>query len=239
MDGLENARSAEVASKLATGKGKKTDADAAFKAGDMKAALLSYHQALLWLNGLDKSALPGYKAPDPSAQEKEKSEIDELLEKIHSNMAACHIKNSNWKRALESAEKAIAKNDKNYKAIFRKGKAQGELGFFEKAETTLTQLLKDNPADAVTIQAELDRLRKKDQEREKVHSQKYRGFLSRDKGTGKSVDKGKGVDPGERTAPLGAGRQSGFIEEVDEPEPAPNAAESDAEDAKEIPVVKA
>jgi tetratricopeptide (TPR) repeat protein len=28
-----------------------------------------------------------------------------MLEKIYSNMAACHIKNGNWKRALETADK--------------------------------------------------------------------------------------------------------------------------------------
>lgn len=37
MDAFENSRSTEVAAKLETGKQKKTDADAAFKAGDMKA----------------------------------------------------------------------------------------------------------------------------------------------------------------------------------------------------------
>lgn len=235
---FESARTSEVAGKLQIGRTKKDEADKAFKAGDIKTAIFRYHEALLYLNGLDKSALPGYKAPEPGDQEKEKSEIDDLLEKVHSNMSACHIKNSNWKRALESAEKAIAKNEKNYKAIFRKGKALGELGFFEKADKTLTQLKKDNPADGPVIDAELKRLRAMDQERERVHSQKYRGFLSKDKGDSKptKVDKGKGVDPAERTVPLSSGaRQTAHIEEVEiEPEQPPNAPESD----EEIPVVK-
>lgn len=37
--------------------------------------------------------------------------------------------------------KALAKNDKNTKALFRKGKALGELGFFEKSEKILSDLL--------------------------------------------------------------------------------------------------
>lgn len=28
-----------------------------------------------------------------------------MLEKIYSNMAACHIKKGNWKRAVETADK--------------------------------------------------------------------------------------------------------------------------------------
>lgn len=32
-------------------------------------------------------------------------QADELVEKIYSNMSACHIKQGNWKRALETADK--------------------------------------------------------------------------------------------------------------------------------------
>ena len=99
------------------------------------------------------------------------------MEKIYANMAACHLKAENWKRAIESADKvyvlpttsqplrsfrpshrvhqaltlvchlqALAKNADNTKALFRKGKAQGELGFFEKALKTLEDVKKKNPA---------------------------------------------------------------------------------------------
>lgn len=32
-------------------------------------------------------------------------QADEILEKVYSNMAACHLKQSNWKRAIETADK--------------------------------------------------------------------------------------------------------------------------------------
>ena len=35
-------------------------------------------------------------------------QVDEMVEKIYSNMSACHIKNGNWKRATEAAEKVCA-----------------------------------------------------------------------------------------------------------------------------------
>ena len=61
-------------------------------------------------------------------------------------MSACHTKRENWKRAQETAEKALGRNPKNYKAMFRRGKAIGEQGFFERAEKILEELIKESPA---------------------------------------------------------------------------------------------
>ncbi|KAH7106213.1 hypothetical protein BKA62DRAFT_686370 [Auriculariales sp. MPI-PUGE-AT-0066] len=220
--GTDPVRQQETARKLNQGKELKDKADAAFKAGDVKAALMGYHQSLLWVQGLDKSALPGYAAPDPNSKNQQKSEIDDILEKIHSNMSACHVKNGNWKRAMESADKAIAKNDKNYKAIFRKGKALGELGYFEKAEKLLTQLKKDNPTDEAIIDAELARQHAKDKERERIHSKKFRGFLSNKKLSTSTSESS------ERNVPLSTGHATGHIEEVEvEPSPAPTVPDED------------
>lgn len=179
--------SPDVLQKLGTAKEKKDVGDQAFKAGELKNALRSYHEALLYLNGIDKNALSPMSVMtsgsvvDGAATEKKKTEADEMLEKIYSNMSACHLKQGNWKRAVETADKAIAQNENNYKALFRKAKAQGELGYFEKAEKILEDLLKKNEADAPAINAELTRLRTMDKEREKAHNQKFKGFLNREK----------------------------------------------------------
>lgn len=137
-----------------------------------------------------------------------------MVEKIYANMSACHIKNENWQRALDTANKvgwklamcsftsmtdhrqyqALAKNESNYKAMFRKGKALGELGYFEKAEKVLEELKTKNPTgeivvmkhstsrmsnkmnpDAAGVTAELSRLRAIDQAREKANKQKLKG----------------------------------------------------------------
>lgn len=221
-DLLQSGKQAEVAAKLATGKQKKDAGDAAFKSGDVKAALRSYHESLLWIMGLDKTALPGYKAPEPPAdgkeKEKEKSEVDDMLEKVHSNVAACHIKLGNWKRALEASDKTLKKNEDNYKAMFRKGKALGELGYFEKAEKVLSELLKKNPSDEAAIKAEMERLNAMDKVREKEHSKKYKGFLNKEKA------KTEGLSGGDddQMEPLSGGPvPSASIEEVPvEAEPA-------------------
>jgi len=92
---------------------------------------------------------------------------------------------------------ALAKNEGNYKAMFRKGKALGELGFFEKAEKVLEELKSKSSSglflvtciippnffclivpilDAPGATAEIARLRAIDQVREKAHKQKLKGL---------------------------------------------------------------
>ncbi|EIM91096.1 TPR-like protein [Stereum hirsutum FP-91666 SS1] len=169
--------------KLATAKEHKNVGDQAFKAGEVKQALQAYHMSLLYLQGIDKSGLQSALGGDSSSGDKtqEKTEADEMLEKIYANMAACHIKNSNWKRVLECVDKTLAKNPNNYKALFRRAKALGETGYFERAEKILEDIMKKSPADEPAAKAELARLRAMDKERERKHNQKLKGWLSRDK----------------------------------------------------------
>jgi len=198
--------------KVATAKQKKDAADQAFKLGNVKDALKAYHEALMFLLGLDKNALQSIgmasKPAGTSAEgkEKEKTEVDEIVEKIYANMSACHLKNQNWRRAQETAEKALAKNESNYKAMFRKGKALGEQGFFEKALKVLEDIKTKNPSDTELVDQEIARLRAIDNERERVHKQKMKGFLNKAEKKGASLS--DDVEP--------AAIKSGFIEEVKE-----------------------
>ncbi|KAK1231681.1 hypothetical protein PQX77_005167 [Marasmius sp. AFHP31] len=172
--------------KLATAKEYKEKADQSFKSGDVQAALTSYHFALTYLNGLDKSALKQISMISPQATQraegealKEKTEVDEVLEKVYANMAACHMKKGNWKRAQETADKALAKNDQNFKATFRKAKALGEQGYLEKCEKLFEELKTKNPDDTALVDQELARFRAIDKEKERVHKQKLKGFLNK------------------------------------------------------------
>ncbi|THH09180.1 hypothetical protein EW146_g8757 [Bondarzewia mesenterica] len=140
-------------------------------------ALRGYHESLLYLQGIDKSGLKTAFAPSAAdaAAPQEKTVADIMIEKIYANMSACHIKLENWRRALETADKALAKNENNHKATFRKAKALGELGYFERAETLLEDLVKKSPSDAPAATTELARLRAMDKQRERVHNQKLKG----------------------------------------------------------------
>jgi len=180
--------SLSVSDKLAIAKEKKEVADQSFKAGEYKTALQSYHQALMYLVGLDRNAIKsltgGMSAPPPPLEgtsqiKEDKTEVDEIVEKIYANMSACHLNQKNWQRALETADKALKKNENNYKAMFRKGKALGEIGYFEKAQAILEDLKKKNPADAAGVDKELARLKAIDMAREKAHRDNLRGFLKK------------------------------------------------------------
>ena len=78
-------------------------------------------------------------------------QADELIEKVYANMSACHTRRENWKRAQETAEKALARNPKNYKAMFRRGKALGEQGYFERAEKILEELIKESSTGKLAL----------------------------------------------------------------------------------------
>ncbi|KAF7336726.1 Tetratricopeptide repeat protein 9C [Mycena venus] len=195
-----------TAEKVAIAKEKKETADQAFKEGKITEALMAYHGSLMYLLGLDKNALQGLgmgsPAPPPAASSsstptpadakvKEKTEVDDIVEKIYANMSACHLKNKNWKRALETADKALAKNENNYKAMFRKAKALSEQGYFERSVKVLEDLKSKSPADAALAEAELTRLRAIDKERERANNKKLKGFLN--KAEKKSDDKTEDV----------------------------------------------
>lgn len=190
-------------SKLDIARQKKETGDQAFKNGDLKAALWSYHESLMYLRGLNTTATQA-----TSGQEGSKNpEIEGLLEKIYANQSACHLKQQNWKRALETAEQALKKNEKNYKAMFRKGKALGELGYFEKCEKTLREVIEKSPEDAPGVEAELERLRVLEKERERVANQKFKGFLLNKEKSEKAL----GIDTPSAPAPA---PQSASITEV-------------------------
>ncbi|KAH7907930.1 hypothetical protein BJ138DRAFT_1158791 [Hygrophoropsis aurantiaca] len=190
---ITEAEKSATVTKIDTAKDKKAVGDGAFKAGDVKSALRSYHEALMYLHGIDKNALKSLgmsSSPSPAGAvdeaagaktANETTEVDSMLEKIYANMSACHLKQENWKRALDTADKALAKNESNPKAMFRKGKALGEQGHFEKAEKILEELKRKHPGERALADAELTRLRAADKERQKAHDQKMRGWLSREK----------------------------------------------------------
>ncbi|KAL5526463.1 EST2 [Sanghuangporus sanghuang] len=156
------------------GKQIKTTGDALFGT-DPKAALAKYHKSKVLLHW------KGLVRQNPTAvggDTKVKSQLDEELGKVYSNMAACHLRLNNYQRTIETADQALALNKDNYKALFRKAKALGEQGFFEKAEPMFNELLQKNPVEAPTIKAELEALRIKDKERERRATNKLRGFLN-------------------------------------------------------------
>ncbi|KAG9095949.1 hypothetical protein FRC07_011009 [Ceratobasidium sp. 392] len=188
----------DVAQKLQTGREKKAVGDDAFRKGDFKGALRAYHEAGLYLNGLDKSLLPALAGTAPAESEppkpgapQPKTEADELLEKIWTNMAACHLKGGNYKRVIELADKALKKNENNTKAKYRKAKALAGQGYTEKAIGMIEELIKNDP-DNEAMKKDLADIKTTQAAVEKKGMSKFKGMYNRPakdkKGKGKEVE---------------------------------------------------
>ncbi|KAI0078749.1 hypothetical protein K474DRAFT_1659915 [Panus rudis PR-1116 ss-1] len=175
----------DVLQKIETAKEKKAAGDAAFQQKDLQKALLEYHSALLYLNGIHKNAMAAAMPGEPPSDEKKpRTEVEELIVKVYSNMSQCQVQKGNWKKVIEYADKALEKDSSNVKALYRKARALGEQGFLEKAEKIYNDLLpKADPKDKAKIQEDLARFRAEDKKREKQYQQKFKGFLNKDKTT--------------------------------------------------------
>jgi len=172
-----NAKKQETNAKLKIGQEKKDAADKAFKEGDTKTALRLYHEATLYVQGVDKSVLNAVN-PQEKSEGSKRTEADVLLEKIQSNICACHIKNENWKRALETANQILKKSPENKKAKFRQGKAFLGQGFTEKAIEVFEALEKQDPID-LEIKRELALARTADKAATSKGLNKFKGFLNK------------------------------------------------------------
>jgi len=168
-----------VEDKVEIARGKKQVADAAFRSGNVQEALRSYHEALMYLQGLDKKGLPvAVGRPSTDEDKKTITEVDLLIETVHLNMAACHLKTDNYKRALYYADKVVAKNADSAKGQFRKAKALTGLGYTEKAIVILEALVAKDPGD-LTFANELASVRQKEKAADAKSYKKFKCFLGK------------------------------------------------------------
>ncbi|KAF9114048.1 hypothetical protein BGX27_000247 [Mortierella sp. AM989] len=152
----------------------------AFKKGDIKQALTNYHLAVIALNGLDNqmSGVPMMSSMQPkdgAASDDQKNEIKTNLAVIYANMAACHLKNAKYPRAIEVCNSALKNDPDNVKAKFRRGQAKAADGNLAGAEADFLSLGEQVPG----VKAELAKLRSKYKEADEKQRKSMGGFLSR------------------------------------------------------------
>ncbi len=75
-----------------------------------------------------------------AATEEQKSDIKAALAVVYSNMGACHLKNANYKRAIEVCNTALKNDPDNVKAKFRRAQAKLGEGNLAGAEADLLSL---------------------------------------------------------------------------------------------------
>lgn len=195
--------------KIRTGLSHKSDGNAAFVRGDIPSALRSYHLSLLYLSGLENRSILGLmgensgdhgQPEDLSSDESDSepttaagnsaAETESALSAVHSNMAACYLKQSNYKRAIESAEKALKSDSKNVKAKYRKAQAMRLSGELWKAQEYLEEILggmeggkgKGKEEVKSSFEGELRAVKRAIEEKEEKSRGKWKGFLSGEKG---------------------------------------------------------
>ncbi|KAJ3051704.1 hypothetical protein HK097_007270 [Rhizophlyctis rosea] len=166
-----------VSTNLAQGKKLKDEGNAYFKAGNAKEALRKYHEATLYLNGLDNGGLASI-VPSPELVDAVRKEIADTLKACHSNMAACYIKQSNWSKALATCDKVLKTDPNNAKAYFRKGQVYGNIPELDKAEAAYKKAAELDPKDP-GIRTELAKIRQKQKDLEDKSRKELAGMFQK------------------------------------------------------------
>eukprot|EP00794_Sanderia_malayensis_P020152 gene20152-22126_t len=123
-----------------------------FKASNYQNAIRKYHHALLHVKGLDQGELKNMMMLSSNntqslLSEESKKSIQELHLICYNNLAACLLKRENFQKVIEYADKAIALEPDNTKALFRRGTAYFHLKKFCNAEDDFNKILSMNPQE--------------------------------------------------------------------------------------------
>ncbi|KAF9922922.1 hypothetical protein FBU30_006959 [Linnemannia zychae] len=159
-----------IEEKMANALANKDQGNEAFKNGDIKKGL----------SGLDNqmSGVPMMSAMQPQnsmATDDQKNVIKTNLAVVYANMGACHLKNNNYKRAIEVCDTALKHDPNNVKAKFRRAQAKLAEGNLAGAEADLIALGEKVPG----VKAELEKLKKKNRDADEKQRKAMGGFLSR------------------------------------------------------------
>ncbi|CBQ73190.1 conserved hypothetical protein [Sporisorium reilianum SRZ2] len=192
--------STATADKLRTALEHKARGNAAFTQNDMQTALAAYHHAVLYLSGLETRSILGLvgensgregKPEDLSSDEDdaEGAESEKHLSTVYSNMAACYLKQRNYTRTVEVADKSIRCDSRNVKAKYRKAQAlrlAGELYAAQQFGSDTLDALRSkrtgSAAEVESFERELKAVQSAIRAKEVRGREKWKGFLGRNPG---------------------------------------------------------
>lgn len=166
------------AEKIARANVLKEEGNAAFKKGDIKAAMRAYHQANMFVKGLDTARAGAGFVPSGLGAKPLTPELSAAISKmevaLNLNLAACHAKTEMWNKVVTDCNHVLNLEKSNVKGLFRRGQAYVRLGDIDRAAEDLNAALKMEPNDA-GIKAELAKL----QTMQKAHDEKQRAMFAK------------------------------------------------------------
>ncbi|RIA92420.1 hypothetical protein C1645_765253 [Glomus cerebriforme] len=185
--------------KLASGKLEKDQGNEYFKKGEIKNALRHYHLALFHLNGLQNNKTFAVFRKEQEEEPKNdplQEDITKTMSVIYSNLAACHIKEQNWDKAISYANKALKHDPENTKALFRRAQAYINEGNTTRAREDLEKLTVKNPDDAA-VKREWYNLKMKDKEQDEKQRRELKGMFNRKKKQDEKEEEEKKIEESE------------------------------------------
>jgi len=102
-------------------------------------------------------------------------DVKKTIGLLYTNMAACHIKEQNWKKALEFAQNATTADHTNSKALFREAQARIGLGEVTRGRQILQDLQKTKKDPAVS--AALEKLEAEEKIRIEKNKAQFKGMF--------------------------------------------------------------
>lgn len=157
----------------------------AFKRGEYKEAMGSYHAMYMYLHGFSEQkpdtggnpAAGGFKTTAGASKE-EMSTVHELKVLHHSNLAMCLMKMGNFEKAKSNCTKALAIDPENIKARFRRGKCYAQLGALDEAKRDFEHVLAREPENR-DARRELQALKGLFAAHKKREQKRFAGFFDK------------------------------------------------------------
>eukprot|EP01114_Cavostelium_apophysatum_P014937 TRINITY_DN3982_c2_g1_i3.p1 TRINITY_DN3982_c2_g1~~TRINITY_DN3982_c2_g1_i3.p1 ORF type:complete len:716 (-),score=200.35 TRINITY_DN3982_c2_g1_i3:18-2165(-) len=150
--------------KMEAAQKRKTQGNTLFKDGDYENAVVRYSQVIgLFGDIFDLS-------PD------EQKEVDELKLSSYLNLGACWLKLKKYDKTKENCSSALKIDDKNVKALFRRGQANYYLREYEEAVKDLTAAGKLDPANSEvkkTLKTVQEKLKEQQDKEKKIYQKMF------------------------------------------------------------------
>ncbi|PRP79226.1 hypothetical protein PROFUN_12764 [Planoprotostelium fungivorum] len=159
-------KTADIPQKIAKAQSFKEEGNKFVKSGETPKAFFQYHQALMYINGINGSS------------DEEKQQINSIKLPIQNNLAMLYVKQEKWEKAIKACTEALQIDKDNVKALFRRGKSRVALGDIDNAEIDLKRAAELDPADKA-IKNELILIARKQQEQEKKTKNFYAGMFKK------------------------------------------------------------